>query len=67
MTKRLRNGALAAATVVALALPVMPATPAAAQTRDCKIMGGGNYVQEVVDCVYLILSLIAGPIDDPIG
>ncbi len=61
MTKRFRSSAVALAAAAALALPVATATPAAAQTHDCKIMGGGNYVAEVVDCAYLILSLIADP------
>ncbi|HEV2755453.1 MAG TPA: hypothetical protein VG318_06715 [Actinomycetota bacterium] len=60
MTK-LRRSIATVAAAAALAVPVLPATPAVAQTHDCKIMGGGNYVAEVVDCVYLVLSLIADP------
>jgi hypothetical protein len=60
MLKRFRGTAAAAAVTAALALSVLPATPAAAQ--DCKIMGGGNYIAEVVDCVHWILITT---IDDP--
>ncbi|MDQ3915959.1 MAG: hypothetical protein M3323_11655 [Actinomycetota bacterium] len=60
MTKRFRNGILAATTAAAIAVPMMPATPAAAQSHDCTIMGP-EYVEEVVDCVYMILSMISRP------
>ena len=60
MLKKMRRSAAVAAATAALALAVVPATPAVAQ--DCKIMGGGNYISEVVDCVYFILITT---IDDP--
>ena len=45
-------------TAAAMAVPFMPAAPAAAQGHDCTIMGP-YYVEEAVDCVYFVLSMIA--------
>lgn len=52
-------GALTAATI---AFPVVTATPAAAQTYDCRFMGVSYLVQDAVECVYFILITA---IDDP--
>ncbi|MDQ4025732.1 MAG: hypothetical protein M3217_09640 [Actinomycetota bacterium] len=61
MTKRFRNGVLATTVVAALAVPIMPAAPASAQTYDCNIpiIGPSHIPGEVVDCVYMILSMLA--------
>lgn len=61
MLRKLRRSAAVAAVSAALAISLVPATPAAADDYDCTIMGGGNYVAEVVDCVYLVLSMIKDP------
>lgn len=55
--RRIRR-ALVVMTAAAMAVPFMPAAPAAAQGHDCTIMGP-YYVEEAVDCVYFVLSMIA--------
>ncbi|MDQ3915960.1 MAG: hypothetical protein M3323_11660 [Actinomycetota bacterium] len=57
MTKRFRNAVLATTAAAAIAVPVMPASPAVAQDYDCQIaiIGPSHIPQEVLDCVYYIL------------
>lgn len=62
--KRIRNGVIAATAAAALAVPVLPAAPAAAQDYDCQIspIGPSHIPGEVVDCViYIIITAIADP------
>jgi hypothetical protein len=58
MRTRMRKGLVAATAAATMAVPFMPAAPAAAQGHDCTIMGP-YYVEEAVDCVYFVLSMIA--------
>ena len=45
----------------ALAISLVPATPAAAGDDNCRYEGGGNPVGEVLDCVFLVLSMVKDP------
>lgn len=56
MTKKLTTALVAAAAAATVALP---ATPAAADMRDCRILGPA-YVEEVKDCVLYIYETAIG-------
>ncbi|MDQ3915961.1 MAG: hypothetical protein M3323_11665 [Actinomycetota bacterium] len=61
MGKRPVRNALAGVAVASMILA--PAVPAAAQTYDCYIppIGPSHIPEEVIDCVYYIMSAIAWP------
>ncbi|HEV2755452.1 MAG TPA: hypothetical protein VG318_06710 [Actinomycetota bacterium] len=67
--RRIRNGIIAASTAAALAVPLLPAAPAAAQDYDCQIspIGPSHIPGEVVDCVIFILITAIGDPDLPPG
>lgn len=62
MKNRIRNGVLAATVAATVAVPVMPAAPAAAQTYDCRFMGPSYILQDAGECVQLLLMLL---LEDP--